>query len=263
VAAVDALGVIDMAFMRDAGAARFGYSKIPLARVAAAAANRAGRLHLAAPIARVAVDDDAGCARGLTLTSGETVEVDALVVAVTPPQLARLFDQPARVGLPALDRYIPFPIVDAHLWHDGDDLGFDFAALIDSPVQWVFEKGPGYLCCSISAAGEYLTMPTEHLVQMCWLEVVSALPALARAKVVDAAVTRNSEATYLPQEGSERPGPATALRNVALAGSWTATGWPDTMESAVRSGRAAAKHLSKFFAADAAMNGRDYTRVAV
>ena len=57
-------------------------------------------------------------------------------------------------------RTTPYPIVDVHLWHDGGSIGFDFAAALDSPLQWIFEKAPGYLCCSFSAADEYLLLPT-------------------------------------------------------------------------------------------------------
>jgi uncharacterized protein with NAD-binding domain and iron-sulfur cluster len=69
------------------------------------------------------------------------------------------------------------------------------------------------------------------------------MPQLAGAGLVRGAATRSPDATYTAPAGVRRPGPATAARNVALAGAWTDTGWPDTMESAVRSGRAAAERL--------------------
>lgn len=243
VPATDAIAVIDRAFLHDASAARFGYSTVPLAHIAAAAAERAMQVHLSTPVVALEVDPSGSRCSGIRIGSGERLDFDAVVAALTPPQLARLLGEPRRFGVSDLERYQPFPIVDVHLWHDRGAIGLDFAALIGSPVQWIFEKASGYLCCSISAAGEFLTMPTEALERLCWNEAVSTLPTLRGAKLVDAAVTRNPEATYLPAAGLKRAGARTALDNFAVAGSWTATGWPDTMESAVRSGRAAARKL--------------------
>jgi uncharacterized protein with NAD-binding domain and iron-sulfur cluster len=134
--------------------------------------------------------------------------------------------------------------VDVHLWHDAGALGFDFAALLRSPVQWIFEKAPGYLCCSLSDAGELVTWPEDRLVALAWEAAADRLPALAGARLRRAAATRSPDATYAAPPGVRRPGPSTSLPNVTIAGSWTDTGWPDTMESAVRSGRAAARVLA-------------------
>jgi uncharacterized protein with NAD-binding domain and iron-sulfur cluster len=244
VSAGDAIVVLQTAFLRDPNAARFGFSKVPLAHIAAAAAQRADRLHLSTPIAALDLDPSGAAARGVVTMTGERIAFDAIVLALTPAQLARVLgDDASRYGLSALDAFIPYPIVDVHLWHDGGRSGFDFAALVGSPVQWVFEKSAGYLCCSMSAAGEFLVMPTERLEGICWSEVTSSVPAIQRAQLLEAAVTRNPDATYLPARHAVRPGSATAIANVGIAGSWTATGWPDTMESAVRSGRAAARHI--------------------
>ena len=119
-----------------------------------------------------------------------------------------------------------------------------FAALLDSPVQWIFEKEPGYLCCSMSAAQEQQGLATAELTQRCWSEVRAAIPALRDATLACSSVTRNPEATYLPAPGMRRAAQRTSEPALAMAGSWTDTGWPDTMESAVRSGIAAAQALS-------------------
>jgi hypothetical protein len=133
--------------------------------------------------------------------------------------------------------------VDVHLWHDRNRLGFDLVALLDSPVQWVFEKAPGYLCCSMSAADEHVRQPTADLVALCWEEVQGAIGGLAGARLRHGSATRSPEGTFLAGPGVARPGPETSIPRLAIAGSWTGTGWPDTLESAVRSGRAAARHL--------------------
>jgi uncharacterized protein with NAD-binding domain and iron-sulfur cluster len=131
-----------------------------------------------------------------------------------------------------------------HLWYDVSTLGFGFAALLDSPVQWVFEKGPGYICCSMSAADRYVSWPASELVDLCHGELAAVLPALRNASRLRGAATRDREATFVPRPGLRRPGPATACPQVVIAGAWTDTGWPATMESAVRSGRAAARVLA-------------------
>jgi uncharacterized protein with NAD-binding domain and iron-sulfur cluster len=168
---------------------------------------------------------------------------DAVVLAVPPRQVERILGDPALYGVANLDKYDPYPIIDVHLWHDGGSIGRDFVAALESPLQWIFEKEPGYLCCSFSAADEYLRQPTAELESLAWREVQTFLPALKDAKLVRSAVTRNPEATWLPRVGVARTQQRTNHPAIAIAGSWTQTGWPDTMESAVRSGNLAAQLL--------------------
>ena len=218
----DAAFVLRTAFLVDGNAARFGWSSVPLARIAEAAARRLDRVHMSTPV----------------LSLDQLEGFDAFVLAVPPSQAARL------TGNPALDAYDAHAILDIHIWHDAGNLDFDFAALLDSPVQWIFQKESGYLCCSLSAADEFLVAPTSELVARTWRELQASLPALRDARVIQSAVTRNPTATYMPKPGVRRPGARTNFPNVALAGSWVETGWPDTMESAVRSGLAAAEVLA-------------------
>lgn len=241
VRAADAGFVLETAFLQDPTAGRIGCCTVPLARLAAAAAERLDRVYLSTPVVGIDVPSND---RVVILVEGrDRVAVDAAVVAVPPPQLARLLGGPERYGVPSLDGYEPRPIVDVHLWHDRGALGFDLAALLDSPVQWIFEKDAGYVCCSVSAADRLIHRPTAELVELCWEEVRGALPRLRTARLVRGAATRSPEATFIATPGTRRPGPQTALPHLAIAGSWTDTGWPDTLESAVRSGRAAARHI--------------------
>jgi squalene-associated FAD-dependent desaturase len=252
VSQADAMFVLSTAFLGDAGAARFGFSTVPLAHLARAAASRVEAVHLAAPVVGIDLDERHDGSIGLNLLGNRLIAgFDAVVLAVPPRALAKLLGDPRRYGITDLDAFEPYPIVDVHLWHDGASIGVDFAATLESPLQWIFEKSPGYLCCSCSAADEYLRLPTADLETLAWREVRAFLPVLREAKLLRSAVTRNPEATYLPRAGAHRPSQATAEPALAIAGAWTDTGgWPDTMESAVRSGRAAA------YAVLAALPGR-------
>lgn len=237
--AAEAAFVISTAFLHDRGAARFGYSTVPLAQIMESAAARLDSVYRSSAVFVMEAD-----AAGIAFrTAEDELRFDAAVLAVPPRSLAKLLGEPSRFGVPPLDVYEPFAIMDVHLWYEGGNLDFEFAAILDSPVQWVFRKGEGYLCCSISAADELVSKPTTDMVAVAWQEVQAALPQLAGARLLRGAATRNPEGTYLAKPGTARPGPATLLPNLAVAGAWTATGWPDTMESAVRSGRAAAQVL--------------------
>lgn len=244
VSAADAGFVISTAFRSSAAAARFGYSTVPLARIAAAAAERIGTVHMGTPVLCLDVDASALRVQALVAGSGERMPFDGVVAALTPVQLTRLLGEPERFGVAGLDAYEPHAIIDVHVWHDRGPLGFEFAALLDSPVQWVFEKGEGYLCCSLSAADALVGESADTLVQRCWRELTNMVPGLAGARLERGSVTRVRDATFVAKPGAVRPGPSTALPNFTIAGAWTNTGWPDTMESAVRSGRVAARQLA-------------------
>jgi squalene-associated FAD-dependent desaturase len=237
--AAEAAFVISTAFLHDRDAARFGYSRVPLAQIMESAAARLDRVYRSSAVFVMEADPN-----GIVLrTADDELRYDAAVLAVPPRSLAKLLGEPARFGVPPLDDYEPFAIMDVHLWYDGGEVDFEFAAILDSPVQWIFKKGEGYLCCSISAADELVSKPTTDMVAVAWNEVQAALAPLSGARLIRGAATRNPEGTYLAKPGAVRPAAATTLSNLAVAGAWTATGWPDTMESAVRSGRAAAQMI--------------------
>jgi squalene-associated FAD-dependent desaturase len=240
VGAADAMFVLRTAFLRDPKAARFGFSRVPLAHFANAAAAKLDATNTSSGVVSVAAGHDCVQVR----VGDRTLEYDAVVLALPPRQVERVLGDAARFGVEHLGAYDPFPIVDVHCWHDGGTIGIDFAAALESPLQWIFEKAPGYLCCSFSAAEEYLLKRTADLEALAWSEIQSFLPQLRDAKLTRAAVTRNPEATWLPKVGSPRTAQRTSNPRVSIAGSWTDTSWPDTMESAVRSGRLAAEAVA-------------------
>ena len=241
VSAVMGLFVIRTAFLGDRGAARIAYLKVPLARLAEAAAERLEGVHLRQAV--VGLHRDGDRVTGVKLSGGAGAACDACVLAVPPRRLGAILEDAPAYGVGGLDAFEAMPIVDVHLWYDRPVLGCDFAALLDSPVQWVFEKSPGYVCCSLSAADTLVQRPERELVELGRSALASVLPEAGRARLLRGAATRDPEATFIPVPGVHRPGPSTTLSNLVIAGAWTDTGWPATIESAVRSGRTAAHTL--------------------
>jgi len=119
-----------------------------------------------------------------------------------------------------------------------------FAAFTGCDLQWVFRPGDAapdeHLVISLSAAQRYMPLTKSALVDLLLPQLRRALPAAATRRVLHAAAIKEPEATFVPAAGLRRPGAETPLDNFFLAGAYTNTGWPATMESAVRSGNAAA-----------------------
>jgi squalene-associated FAD-dependent desaturase len=258
VSAADAAFVIRTAFLEDRDGARFGYSRIPLAHLARHALSRLNDVHLRTSVKALrASEQNASGSVEIEVANGRRDRFDGVVLAIPPARLKALTGSPKSFGIFGLDQFRHAPIVDVHLWFDvpprtllGD---MDFAALLDSPIQWVFEKsapsGETYLACSMSAASCHVGESKEALIEMAHRELQSRLPALQDAKLIRGAATRDRDATFVPSIGLVRPGATTSWPRVTIAGAWTDTGWPATMESAVRSGRTAAEALHDAIAA--------------
>jgi hypothetical protein len=180
----------------------------------------------------------------VVLADGERIAADCVVVAVPPDESARLLGDPG----PGLE---DSPIVSVHLLFDRPILGFGLGALLGSPAHWVFDRGRltgnppergQYLTVVSSGAPELLRVRGRGLVDLMSDELTRRL---GHAEVLWSRVSREPEATFAARPGTaaRRPGVSTGLPGVVRAGAWTDTGWPATMESAVRSGRAAARHL--------------------
>jgi squalene-associated FAD-dependent desaturase len=192
--------------------------------------------------------DAAGLALGERVRLDERVEsldeldADAIVVAVPPRESARLLGEAA----PALE---DSPIVSVHLWFDRPLLATPLAALLDSDAHWVFDRGA--LTGHAPERGQYLTVVASgvpELLEVRGRELVDRIAGqlterLGDAELLWSRVSREPYATIALRPGVIRAGVATSRPGVVRAGAWTDTGWPATMESAVRSGRAAAQHL--------------------
>ena len=172
------------------------------------------------------------------------------VLAVPHFDAARLLQSVAPDFAQRLDQLGASAIVNVHVVYDRKVAPHPFAAAVMSPVQWLFDRteaaglGEGqYLALSISSANRHVDSGAGELRDIFLPELERLFPAAAEAKVLDFFVTRERAATFLqsPGCGALRPGPATHLPGLYLAGAWTDTGWPATMEGAVRSGQAAAQ----------------------
>jgi len=204
---------------------------LPLRPLGAMHGDAAGRA-LAAAGATVQLD--------ARVESLDELDADAIVVAVPPRESARLLGEPE----PALE---DSPIVSVHLWFDRQLLREPLAALLSSDAHWVFDRGRltghepergQYLTVVSSGVPELMEIRGRGLVDRIAGQLVERLGA---AELLWSRVSREPYATIALRPGTERPAAATVRPNVVRAGAWTDTGWPATMESALRSGRAAAK----------------------
>ena len=175
-------------------------------------------------------------------TSDGGVAADATIVAVPPRESARLLGDPESVLEDS-------PIVSVHLWFDRPLLTSPLAALLGSDAHWVFDRGS--LTGHPPSRGQYLTVVSSgvpDLLAVRGRELVDRIAGqlterLGEAELLWSRVSREPYATVALRPGTQRPGPETGRPAVVRAGTWTDTGWPATMESAVRSGRTAAQHL--------------------
>ncbi|WP_197355528.1 hydroxysqualene dehydroxylase HpnE, partial [Streptomyces clavuligerus] len=182
-------------------------------------------------------------------TDGEILQADAVVLAVAQREAHALLPEGA---LDDPDRLLDIgtaPILNIHVRYDRTVLRRPFFAAIGSPVQWVFDRTEAagltegqYLALSQSAAEDEIDTPVAELRERYLPELERLLPPARNAGVRDFFVTRERTATFAPAPGVGRlrPGAHTRAPGLYLAGAWTATGWPATMEGAVRSGFTAA-----------------------
>ncbi|HKB31805.1 MAG TPA: hydroxysqualene dehydroxylase HpnE [Streptosporangiaceae bacterium] len=261
--------VIKTALLGEPGAADIGVPVVPLGELHGQAADavlrRLGATVLTGSkvtaVSRVAAGPDGSGGFTVTLggaAPGRDLAADGVVLAVPPAQAANLLPAPAAgppgtagdpAGWPGLGES---PIVNVHVVYDRPVTGLPFAAAVGSPVQWIFDRtgisgcdGGQYLALSLSAADEYAGQRTGQLRTTFLPALEQLLPAARAAHVTDFFVTREPRATFrqVPGTAALRPGAATRLGGLALAGAWTDTGWPDTMEGAVRSGLEAARTI--------------------
>jgi squalene-associated FAD-dependent desaturase len=269
--------VFHESFLRSAQAGRLGIPAAPLteffAPIAELARSKGVNVKLKAGVERMEQTPDK---RWLLHSGDETYTASSVVLATDFKQTQRLLAtlQPIEgndVSLSAdFDKFVPAPITTIHLWYDCDVTGLDHAVLLDTRIQWMFAKSRirrwpvergSYLELVISASWPELEMGREEILSSALREIELFFPAVRSAKLIKSGVLKEARATFSVTPGLDRfrPKQATAWPGLYLAGDWTATEWPSTMEGAVRSGRLAAGALvgdtNRFMAPEAPARG--------
>lgn len=190
---------------------------------------------------------------GLTVRTN-TGELNASAVVLAVPHAAAASLAPgAAVPDQRWDELGDEAIINVHVLYDRPVTPLAFAAAVDSDTWWVFDRTAAagadrgqYLVSSLSAASSQIKVPTEQIRNRHLAAMAQVFPAARNASVIDSFVTREPRATFRQGAGTgkRRPPAATRWPSLVLAGAWTATGWPDTMEGAVRSGLAAVETLT-------------------
>jgi hydroxysqualene dehydroxylase len=250
--------VVQTGLLGDSGAADIGVPALSLGELHGAAAARklaelgaTVRLNTKVDVVEVAAGPGEPKFTVRLGRGDEDIHADAVVIAVPHEAAARLMP-PGALPAETVEGWAGLgaaPIVNVHVIYDRKVMDMPFAAGVDSPVQWVFDRtrisgmhargdAGQYLAISLSAADEYVDRSVASLREEFIPALARLFPAAREATVTEFFVTRERRATFrgVPGTARLRPPAATGRPGLVLAGSWTDTGWPDTMESAVRSG---------------------------
>jgi len=239
--------------------------------------SRGGEVALRTTVRGLCVMDGRVAAVETDNQPGQTADYYVLAVphqAVPELLPAEVLDREPIFG--NLQRLRLSPITSVHFWFDRDVMAEPFLALMDRTAQWIFNKsrlcggtgprmGEGrYLQLVISASYDLVSRSRKEILDLCLQELHEVLPEAREANLANATVIKETAATFSPEVGSGRwrPLQRTPISNLFLAGDWTATGWPATMEGAVRSGYLAAEAVlaaagepRKFLQPDLAVEG--------
>ena len=247
-AAAHGLQVFRLGFLARTDAYHMGIPAVPLGELYSSEIwKRFGnvRLHLRTPVSRVNIDDRrvrSVLAKG---PDGEQEHTADFYVSALP------FERIASVIPELAIDVAPFehsPITGIHLWFDRPVTNLPHATLLDRTIQWMFNKRDGrYLQLVVSASRGLVETPRAEVIALALRELAEFLPAVLEAKLEKAHVVKEIRATFSASPGLEahRPVAKTAVSNLFLAGDWTRSGWPSTMEGAVRSGHIAAEAVTQ------------------
>lgn len=212
---------------------------------------RGGRVESGAPATTLETDGERLSA--VVLRDGRRLPADACISTVTPRALAPLLPPALRAdpALAGLGAFETSPIVSTHCWLDRPVLGGDFVGLLGTTTQWAFNRtrltgettGDGQCISAVISAGrDVVGWESTRVAARVLADLRAVLPAARAAQLRHAVVVKEKHATtsLTPAAERRRPGPVTRLGGFFLAGDWTATGLPATIESAVESGERAA-----------------------
>ncbi len=193
---------------------------------------------------------------GVTLSSGETVRARSVILAV--PHYAAVDLLPDKEAVQRIEALETSPIVTINLWFDRPVMSEPFCALLNGHVQWAFNRSAlvassykgQYISCVISGARFHIEKEKHDLVMQALDDLKAVFPKAHEAVLLNTLVIKEVRATFLARPGTEamRPGTTTAIEGLYLAGDWTDTGLPATIEGAIKSGRTAAKASSAYLA---------------
>ncbi len=260
---IDARYGIDVfwkAFLSTRGGYRVGIPRVPLGELyegcRKALAAQGGEVQLRAGVRGFLVVD--GRVEGVEREDGSVETADYYLAAVPQDVLQELLPKEVVESEPVflnLRNLRTSPITGVHLWFDRTVMSEPFLTLLDSATQWVFNKtqlygdgakdGGQYLQLVISASYSLASRSRQEIIALCLEELRDVLPKTREAVLVKGTVVKEMSATFSPAPGSDRWRPAqkSPLSGLFLAGDWTLTGWPSTMEGAVRSGYLAAEAI--------------------
>jgi squalene-associated FAD-dependent desaturase len=264
-----AFQIFRLGFLRHPRAYEVGIPTVPLGELYEAPIrrrfqDRRAALHLRSGVQAIVVKDGAVCGVQVSDTSASDgpaskesfIPADHVVAAVPFDALPKLLPEEYR----RCDAFRPLtalshsPIAAVHLWYDRPVTDLDHAVLLDRTLQWMFNKTVDYgldperecyLGLVVSAARAWMPLPSSDILAAAQAEVAEAFPATRKARLLRSAVVKEAKATFSisPGVAALRPSHHTPVRGLWLAGDWTDTGWPATMEGAVRSGYRCAEEI--------------------
>jgi len=261
--------VVRESFLKSAAAGRMGIPTVPLTDLYSTAGDyvraRGGEIQFRASLESFQME---GFEVSVT-ANGQKQKFDYLVLALPFDALGRVLPDAASAAplAAALEQFSTSPITGIHLWFDRQISDLDHAVLLDRTIQWMFHKsriiaarnqemlspgsqanGGSYIELVVSSSRSLVEKSKTEIVEMAIKEAQEFFPHAPDAVLLKSTVIKEVHATYSPRPGVDRyrPQPQTAWPRVFLAGDWTATGWPATMEGAVRSGYLAAEAVAKF-----------------
>jgi len=251
--------VVRESFLKSAAAGRMGVPTVPLTELYSVAgdyiATRGGGVRYRSSVESFLAEADKVRLR----VSGEETSFDFVVFAVPFDALSRVLPETpdAEPLRRVLARFETSPITGIHLWFDRQITDLDHAVLLDRTIQWMFHKskllgrtesGNGsYVELVVSSSKTLVEKSRAEIVELALVELREFFPGARDANLVKSTVIKEIHATYSPRPGVDvyRPRSETVWPRVFLAGDWTATGWPATMEGAVRSGYIAAESVAR------------------
>lgn len=241
-AAIHGLQVFYLGFLASSNSYEMGIPAVPLGELYSENVwSRMPGVEILSRSAVEALSIENGRVASITVSGGQQLTADVYISALPFERLSTL--APGLVP----EGFSHSPITGIHLWFDRPVTDLPHATLLDRTMQWMFNKGEGkHIQLVVSASRQLTNMPRQQVIDLAVRELGEFFPAVAGAKLEKAHVVKEVRATFAAAPGLEslRPAARTAIPNLYLAGDWTRSGWPATMEGAVRSGYLAAEAVT-------------------